>query len=64
MLLWSLRVNLAVMGVFLTLEITEILLVIGFFNSRTARATGCSTPAAGWGSSRQSWPGIRPLRAS
>jgi len=32
MLLWSLRVNIAVMGVFLTLEITEILLVIGFFN--------------------------------
>ena len=32
MLLWSFRVNVAVMGVFLTLEITEILLVIGFFN--------------------------------
>ena len=32
MLLWSLRVNIAVMAVFLTLEITEILLVIGFFN--------------------------------
>jgi len=32
MLFWSLRVNVAVMGVFLTLEITEILLVIGFFN--------------------------------
>jgi succinate-acetate transporter protein len=32
MLLWSLRVNVAVMAVFLTLEITEILLVIGFFN--------------------------------
>jgi succinate-acetate transporter protein len=32
MLLWSLRVNVAVTGVFLTLEITEILLVIGFFN--------------------------------
>jgi succinate-acetate transporter protein len=32
MLLWSLRVNVAVLGVFLTLEITEILLVIGFFN--------------------------------
>jgi uncharacterized protein len=32
MLLWSLRVNIAVTGVFLTLEITEILLVIGFFN--------------------------------
>jgi uncharacterized protein len=31
MMLWSLRVNLAVFGVFLTLEITEILLAIGFF---------------------------------
>src|ERR671924_401143 len=32
MMFWSLRVNVAVFGVFLTLEITEILLVIGFFN--------------------------------
>ena len=32
MLLWSTRVNAAVFMVFLTLEITEILLVIGFFN--------------------------------
>jgi uncharacterized protein len=32
MLLWSMRVNHAVFGVFLTLEVTEILLVIGFFN--------------------------------
>jgi succinate-acetate transporter protein len=31
MMLWALRVNLAVFGVFLTLEITEILLAIGFF---------------------------------
>src|SRR4051794_24943609 len=31
MLLWSLRVNVAVFAVFLTLEITEILLAIGFF---------------------------------
>jgi succinate-acetate transporter protein len=31
MMLWSLRVNMAVFGVFLTLEITEILLAIGFF---------------------------------
>ena len=31
MMLWALRVNIAVLGVFLTLEITEILLVIGFF---------------------------------
>jgi uncharacterized protein len=32
MLLWSMRVSVAVFGVFLTLEITEILLVIGNFN--------------------------------
>jgi succinate-acetate transporter protein len=32
MLLWSARVNAAVFLVFLTLEITEIVLVIGFFN--------------------------------
>jgi succinate-acetate transporter protein len=31
MLLWSTRVNLAVLGVFLTLEATEIVLAIGFF---------------------------------
>jgi succinate-acetate transporter protein len=31
MMLWALRVNVAVFAVFLTLEITEILLVIGFF---------------------------------
>jgi succinate-acetate transporter protein len=32
MLIGSMRVNAAVFAVFLTLEITEILLVIGFFN--------------------------------
>jgi len=31
MMLWALRVNIGVFGVFLTLEITEILLAIGFF---------------------------------
>jgi uncharacterized protein len=31
MMLWALRVNAAVFGVFLTLEITEILLAVGFF---------------------------------
>jgi succinate-acetate transporter protein len=31
MLLWSTRVNIAVFGVFLTLQITEVLLAIGFF---------------------------------
>ena len=33
MMLWSTRVNAAVFGVFLTLEITEILLFIGFFSA-------------------------------
>ncbi len=32
MLIGSMRVNGAVFGVFLTLEVTEVLLVIGFFN--------------------------------
>ena len=32
MMFWALRVSVAVFAVFLTLEITEILLVIGFFN--------------------------------
>ncbi len=36
MLFWSMRVNTAVFGVFLTLEITEILLFIGFFNGNKA----------------------------
>ena len=31
MLLWARRVNVAVLGVFLTLQVTEILLVMGFF---------------------------------
>lgn len=31
MMFWALRVNLAVFGVFLALEVTEILLAIGFF---------------------------------
>src|SRR6478672_5731211 len=31
MLLWSMRVNVAVFAVFLTLEITEVLLAVGFF---------------------------------
>jgi succinate-acetate transporter protein len=36
MLLWSATVNRAVFGVFLTLEITEILLFIGFFAGQAA----------------------------
>src|SRR3982751_3019161 len=38
MLLWSTRVNAAVFGVFLTLQITEVLLVIGFFLEASGRA--------------------------
>jgi uncharacterized protein len=36
MLLWSMQVNMAVFGVFLTLEITEILLFIANFQVKTA----------------------------
>jgi len=36
MLLWSARINMAVFGVFLTLEVTEILLFIGAFNGAAA----------------------------
>ena len=49
MLLWELRVNVAVFLVFLTLDITEILLVIGFFNISHGGATGGCTRAAGAG---------------
>jgi uncharacterized protein len=35
MLLWSTKVNMAVFGVFLTLEATEIILWIGFFSAST-----------------------------
>ena len=35
MLLWSTRVNKAVFGVFLTLEITELVLAFGFFSDST-----------------------------
>ena len=36
MLLWSSRVNMSVFLVFLTLEVTEILLFVGFFNGNKA----------------------------
>ncbi len=36
MLVWSARINTAVFAVFLTLEVTEILLFIGFFNGSGA----------------------------
>jgi succinate-acetate transporter protein len=57
MLIGSMRVNLAVFGVFLTLEITEILLVIAFFNLshgggegwlHTAGWVGIVTAAVAW----------------
>jgi len=40
MLLWSTRVNLAVFAVFLTLEITEIILFIGFFMAGAGQSGG------------------------
>ena len=47
MMLWALRVNVAVFAVFLTLEITEILLTIGFF--RTAHGgSPWMLHAGGW----------------
>jgi hypothetical protein len=53
MLLWSLRVNEAVLAVFLTLEITEIVLAIGNFtgNASTVKLggyLGVLTAAAAW----------------
>ncbi|HET6963815.1 MAG TPA: acetate uptake transporter [Acidimicrobiales bacterium] len=54
MLLWSASVNLAVFGVFLTLEATEILLVIANFSNNTgtllhvAGYVGVATAAVAW----------------
>lgn len=42
MLLWSSRVNTAVFTVFLTLEITEIVLFIGFFMAGAGNASGAN----------------------
>ena len=36
MMIWATRINTAVFGVFLTLEITEILLLLGQFNANTS----------------------------
>src|SRR5437764_3581230 len=47
MLLWSSRVNMAVFGVLLTLQITEVLLVIGFFNEAHGGSPWI-THAGGW----------------
>jgi uncharacterized protein len=48
MLLWSLRVNVAVFGVFLTLQITEVLLVIGNFDAAHGAANNGWIHAGGW----------------
>lgn len=54
MLLWSLFVNKAVFAVFLTLEVTEILLVVGNFSSsggnviKAAGIVGVITAAVAW----------------
>ena len=48
MLLWSSRMNMAVFGVFLTLQVTEILLVIGFFLEAHGHANNGWIHAGGW----------------
>src|ERR671934_2253349 len=48
MLLWSSRINLAVFGVFLTLQITEVLLVIGFFDEAHGVANNGWLHTGGW----------------
>ncbi|HEX3981146.1 MAG TPA: acetate uptake transporter, partial [Acidimicrobiales bacterium] len=53
MLMWSLFVNKAVFGVFLTLEVTEILLIIGNFSSQSSMIkaggiAGVVTAAVAW----------------
>jgi succinate-acetate transporter protein len=48
MLLWSTRVNMAVFGVFLTLQITEVLLAIGFFMEAHGHANNGWVHAGGW----------------
>jgi succinate-acetate transporter protein len=53
MMLWSLRVNVGVFGLFLTLEATEILLLIGFLGShvsmiRIGGYVGVLTAAVAW----------------
>src|SRR5438105_5167371 len=48
MLLWSSRVNMAVFGVFLTLQITEVLLAIGFYMEAHGHANNGWVNAGGW----------------
>ena len=47
MLLWSTRVDVAVFGGFLTLQITEVLLTIGFFHEANG-GSAWLTHAGGW----------------
>jgi succinate-acetate transporter protein len=47
MLLWSLRINIATFLVFLTLQITEVLLVIGFFHQAHG-GSAWMVHAGGW----------------
>jgi succinate-acetate transporter protein len=48
MLLWSTRINVAVFSVFLTLQITEVLLVIGFFREAHGHPNNWILHAGGW----------------
>jgi succinate-acetate transporter protein len=48
MLLWSTRINAAVFSVFLTLQITEVLLVIGFFREAHGHPNNWILHAGGW----------------
>ena len=48
MLLWASRVNLAVFCVFLTLQITEVVLAIGFFREAHGHANNGWIHAGGW----------------
>jgi uncharacterized protein len=48
MLLWSSRVSLAVFAVFLTLEITEIVLAIGFFYEAHGHPNNSIVHTGGW----------------
>jgi succinate-acetate transporter protein len=48
MLLWSSRVSLAVFGVFLTLEITEIVLAVGYFYEAHGHPNNFILHTGGW----------------
>ena len=59
MLLWSTQVNAAVFGVFLTLELTEIILFIGNFSASTG-----TVKFGGWVGIVTARPGTHPRPAS